>query len=191
MVSLTLVFFGPRIFLTASTRLMSLVNSPSILRMMSWALIPARAAGVSSIGDTTVSMPLRLRDLDAESAEAALRLDLQLLVQLRGEIRAVRVERGEHAVDGALDQPLGVDLLDVVLLDDRQDVGERLEVLVVGVRSGTDPLRAAAAGKQDGQQNRQGNHQSQARAPISVHALLALEGTIRGQTRGGKSAPND
>jgi hypothetical protein len=57
----------------------------------------------------------------------------------------VRVERGEHAVDGTLDQPLGIDLLDVVLLDDRQDVGERLEVLVVGVRSGTDPLRTAAA----------------------------------------------
>ena len=124
---------------------MSLVNSPSIFRMMSWDLTPGAARGRVLDGRHDREHAVAVRDLDAEAAEAALRVDLELLVELGREVGAVRVERGEHAVDGALDQLLGVDLLDVVLLDDRQDVGERLEVLVVGVRSGTDPLRAAAA----------------------------------------------
>ena len=38
----TLLPFGPRIFLTASTSVMSLVNSPSILMIWSPALTPAR-----------------------------------------------------------------------------------------------------------------------------------------------------
>ena len=44
----------PRIFLTAFSTLMSLVLSPSTLRIRSPALIPARQAGVSSIGEITV-----------------------------------------------------------------------------------------------------------------------------------------
>jgi len=47
----------PRIFLTASIRLMSLVNSFSILMILSPGLMPARSAGVSSMGVTTVRMP--------------------------------------------------------------------------------------------------------------------------------------
>ena len=59
-VSVTLVSFAPRIFLTASTRVMSLVNSPSIFMISSPDLRPARYAGVSSIGETMVSMPFRV-----------------------------------------------------------------------------------------------------------------------------------
>ena len=55
-----LVPFGPRIFLTASTSGMSLVNSSSILMIWSPDLTPARYAGVSSIGETTVSTLLRV-----------------------------------------------------------------------------------------------------------------------------------
>ena len=57
---MTLLPFGPRIFFTASTRVMSLVNWPSILMIMSPALTPALYAGVSSIGDTTVRTLLRI-----------------------------------------------------------------------------------------------------------------------------------
>ena len=56
-VSLILLPRGPRIFFTASIRFMPLVNSSSILRIWSPGCIPARKAGVSSIGDTTVKMP--------------------------------------------------------------------------------------------------------------------------------------
>ena len=83
---------------------------------------------MSSIGDTTVSMLLRLVISMPRPPKLPLRVDLELLVQVGGEVCAVRIERGEHAVDGALDQLLGRDLVDVVLLDDRQDVGEGLEV---------------------------------------------------------------
>ncbi len=48
---------GPRIRLTASMRVISFVNSSSILKIWSPDLIPALNAGVSSMGETTVRMP--------------------------------------------------------------------------------------------------------------------------------------
>ena len=49
--------FCPRISLTASMSVMSLVDLPSISIIRSPARIPARNAGVSSIGLTTVGAP--------------------------------------------------------------------------------------------------------------------------------------
>jgi hypothetical protein len=44
----------------------------------------------------------------------------------------MRVERGEHAVDRALDQGLIVDLVDIVRLDPLVDAHELLELFVIG-----------------------------------------------------------
>jgi len=52
-----LVPFGPRIRLTASLMLSPSVDFPSIFQMKSPALMPARCAGVSSMGAMTVSLP--------------------------------------------------------------------------------------------------------------------------------------
>jgi hypothetical protein len=64
------------------------------------------------------------RDLDPETAEAAARLDLHLLVHLRVEERGVRVEAPQRALDRVVDEVLGRDLVDVLALHDRQDLGE-------------------------------------------------------------------
>ena len=53
--SRTWVFLGPRIRSTASSMLMSFVHSSLIFRILSPAAIPARSAGVSSMGEMTVS----------------------------------------------------------------------------------------------------------------------------------------
>ncbi len=57
MVSLILVFTGPRIFSTAWFRVRPCTCSSSSLVMMSLARTPALAAGVSSIGATTLIRP--------------------------------------------------------------------------------------------------------------------------------------
>ena len=57
MVSLILVFTGPRIFSTAWFRVRPCTCSSSSLVMMSLAMTPALAAGVSSIGATTLIRP--------------------------------------------------------------------------------------------------------------------------------------
>ena len=44
----------------------------------------------------------------------------------------MRVERGQHAVDRALDQGLVVDLVDIIGLDPLVDAHELLELLVIG-----------------------------------------------------------
>ena len=93
------------------------------------------------------------RDLDAEAAEAPLGVDLELLVEVGGEIRAVRIQRGEHSVDGALDELLRLHLVDVVLLDQGQDVGEVLEALVGILRDRTDLPDTAATREDYGQED--------------------------------------
>jgi len=44
----------------------------------------------------------------------------------------VRIEPAQRALDGAVDEVLGRDLVDVLLLDDVEDLGEELEVLIGG-----------------------------------------------------------
>ena len=57
MLIVTLVPFGPLMSFTASMRLMSLVEVSSIITILSPARMPARNAGVSSMGAMTVSIP--------------------------------------------------------------------------------------------------------------------------------------
>ena len=81
------------------------------------------------------------RDLDAEAAELASGLDLHLLEALGVEVAGMRVEGGEHAVDGVLDQLLVRRFLDIVGADLLEDVAEQPQLLV-GVRV----VRALGAG---------------------------------------------
>ena len=64
------------------------------------------------------------RDLDAESAELALGLDLHVPIFFGVQIARMRVERGEHAVDGRLYQLLVADLLDIFGANPLVDVAE-------------------------------------------------------------------
>ena len=68
-------------------------------------------------------------DLDAEAAEFALRADLQFLEGIGVEIGGMRIEAGEHAVDGFGDELLVVHRLDIVALDLAEDLGEGAQVI--------------------------------------------------------------
>ena len=68
-------------------------------------------------------------DLDAEAAEFTLRADLQVAIRFLVEERGVRVEAGEHAVDGFLEELAILDGLDVIALDASEDLGEEPQVV--------------------------------------------------------------
>ena len=65
------------------------------------------------------------RDRDAEAVVAPFLPLAHLRVFLRVEEARMRIERGEHAADGAVDQAVGLDLVDVARFDGAQRGGER------------------------------------------------------------------
>src|SRR5208282_1506041 len=71
---------------------------------------------------------------DSESAEAAAGLDLEVAVQVGRQVGAMRVERRQHAADGAVDQPFGRYRFNVVFLHDCEHAREGVELLVGVVR---------------------------------------------------------
>ena len=74
------------------------------------------------------------RDLDAEAAELAVRGLLHVVPGLLVHVARMRIERGDHAVDGALDQLGVVGLLDIVGPDPLEHVAEQIELRIdVGV----------------------------------------------------------
>ena len=83
----------------------------------------------------TLNQAVLHRDLDAEPAEFAAGLHLHVLEALRIHVAGVRVEAGQHAADGALDQLLVVGLLDIVAADAVEHVAEQIE-LAIGVGGG-------------------------------------------------------
>jgi hypothetical protein len=87
------------------------------------------------------------RDFDAEPAELAARLHLHVAEVLGIMKLRMRIERGEHAVDGRLDQ-LGVfDLLDILGADVLEDVAEQVELPIgVGPEAGIRPVRLHRGG---------------------------------------------
>ena len=79
------------------------------------------------------------RDLDAEPAELAMGGLLHVAPALLIHVARMRIERGDHAVDGAFHQLGIVGLLDVAGLDPLEHVAEQIE-LRVGIRNGPRPL---------------------------------------------------
>src|SRR5690606_5302097 len=67
------------------------------------------------------------RHLDAEAAELAPRLHLHVAEALLVQIAGVGIERGEHAVDGRLDELFVRDLFDVIGADSLEDVAEKVQ----------------------------------------------------------------
>ena len=77
-------------------------------------------------------------DFETQPAEAAAGFDFEVTIEVGREVGAMRVERSQHPGYRAVDKLLGGDRLDVVLLHDRQHVGEGRQFLVgvVGQRVG-------------------------------------------------------
>ena len=81
--------------------------------------------------------PVFHRDLDAEPAEFAMRGLLHVVPALLIHVARMRIERGDHAVDGAFDQLGIVGLLDIAALDPLEHVAEQIELGIgVGARRG-------------------------------------------------------
>src|SRR5262249_15904153 len=72
------------------------------------------------------------RDLDPQSAELALGLDLHILEVLGAQIARVGIERGQHAVDGGFDQLLVAYFLDIVRPHPLEYFAKQIE-LTIGV----------------------------------------------------------
>ena len=83
-------------------------------------------------------------DLDAETAELAAGLHLHVAEAFRVHVARMRIEAGEHAVDGRFDELGLVRLLDVIRADLLEHVAEQAQ-LPVGLRGGRD---GAGAGQQ-------------------------------------------
>ena len=121
---------APRILSTACCRVMPWIGSPSRAVMTS----PAQDAGLGGRrivdGRDDLEDVVLHRDLDAEAAELALGLDLHVLEALGVHVARMRIERGEHAVDGRFDQLAVVGLLDIVGAHALEHVAEQVELLV-------------------------------------------------------------
>ena len=68
-------------------------------------------------------------DLDADALKPSFRVVLKLLIFLAVEVFTVRIEAVEHAVDGTVQQHLGIDLLDVVLANLVLHIEQRSELI--------------------------------------------------------------
>ena len=106
------------------------VLSPSMREDLVPGLMPARAAGVSSMGATTTSALVLARDLDAQPAELARGVDLHLLEHLGRHEDGVRIQRLQHALDGAVHELLLVHRLHVVVLHVGEHAREQLQLAV-------------------------------------------------------------
>ena len=126
-VSRTEVLAGPRIRSTASLRVSPSTLVSSILTMTSLASSPARAAGVSSIGLTTLTKPPSCITSSPRPPKfLAPHRGLEIVELLGVEIVGMRIERGEHSVDRRLGH------LGLVGLVDEEIVLERglIDVLI-------------------------------------------------------------
>ena len=100
---------------------------PSSSTIRSPGLMPARDAGVSSTGLTTLISPVLLRDLQPEAAEASPRLRLHVAESFRRHVARMRIEPGQHAVEGVLDQVVVGYRLHVVGAHDLEHAAEQAQ----------------------------------------------------------------
>jgi hypothetical protein len=130
MLSSTLVPFSPRIFFIASSSERPSVEAPSILMIRSPPWMPARHAGVPSMGEITVTqlsrIPIEIPIPPKEPCVVVSRPLRLLLVEVLG----VGVERAEHPANGRIHELVGRDRLDVMVAHLGQDLDESLDVRV-------------------------------------------------------------
>ena len=130
MVSLIGVLTRPRIFSTASFSVRPRTSSPSISEMKSPASTPALAAGVSSIGVMTLTSSFSIVTSMPRPPNSPL---VWTRMSLRGfgiQVGRMRIERGQHAVDGVLDQRLLVRRRHILRAHALEDVAEDRQLLV-------------------------------------------------------------
>ena len=119
------------------------------------------------------------RDLDAEPAELAVGRLLHVLPGLVIHVTRMRVQRGDHAVDGAFDQLAVVGLLDIVGPDPLEHLAEQIE-LRIGVsahRGPGDADRQRALGRRDEQGQASARRRTEEKQDILAHCsknLLAI-----------------
>src|SRR5439155_5137533 len=113
-------------------------------------------------------------------AEFAASLDLHVVEVLGVEIVGMRIERGQHAINRALDQRLVADIVNIIRPHELENVAEQVELLIRfrGVRrSGADILM------QRKQKDRAGSRRDQ---PQSLHSrtLWPPSGSLRSTASG-------
>ena len=98
--------------------------------MASPARMPGPVGGHVVDGGDNLENAVLHGNVDAEAAEFAMRLDLFLLEFLRAHIARMRVELGEHPVDGGGDKLFVVGFIDIFFTHARQYFPEKLQVLI-------------------------------------------------------------
>ena len=119
---------GPRIFSTAWLSVRPCTASSSRCVITSPARIPAFAAGVSSIGATTLISPSSIVTSIPSPPNSPRVLNRHVAEVLGVKVARVRVEPVEHAVDSAFNQLQFVRLLDVVRTHALENVAEQVEL---------------------------------------------------------------
>src|SRR6476619_729921 len=120
----------PRIFSTASRRVRPWICSLSRAVMKSPLCRPARAAGVSSMGETTLIKPFSIVTSSPRPPNSPWVCTLHIAELLRIEIGGMRIEGHQHAIDCGLDQLVVIGFLDIVGAHALQDLAEKIELPV-------------------------------------------------------------
>ena len=146
-----------------------------------------------SIGATTVRMSSRSVISMPRPPKLPVGLDLHLLVHLGIEERRVGIETAQRALDGAVDDVLGLDLVHVLLLDDVDDLGEEPEVLVGRGRVVRFRRHAPAEREREDQQNRRDHHalphpMNRSHRPLPVLPVLSDASRPRSSSPGAQPA---
>src|SRR5215467_4048902 len=133
--SFILEFSGPRILSTAWLRVSPCTGSPSRWVMMSLAMMPALAAGVSSIGATTLMRPSSIVTSMPRPPNFAAGLHLHVAEALGIHVARMRIEPGQHAVDRRFNEFAVVGLFHIVRPHALEYVAEQAQ-LPVGIGGG-------------------------------------------------------
>ncbi len=132
MVSVILVPAAPRILSMESFSGTPAMEAPSMPTMRSPDLMPARLAGVPSIGEITLMKPSSLRHLDADTAELTLGGDLHVAIHLGVHVAGMGIEVGDHALDGGVDQFAVFHGAHIVGAHALERVAEQIELAIGG-----------------------------------------------------------
>jgi hypothetical protein len=113
---------------------------------------------------------LALRDLDPETVELAAGIDLHLLVGVLVEVRGVGIELVEHAVDGAAQERLLLDGLDVMAAHVGEHAREQTQIVVA---RGRDTADAAGQAPRRARRDDPSEEGDQKANPVAPHGYRA------------------